>query len=702
MKTEEQIEFNRIKEIWAGLAVTQKAKEEIAKAQIILEEGRLRKELRDTTNSRQMIEKLGNPPLQDVTEILDIIEISSKGDCLTPYQLERVQGVLIILERLQSYLARGKQYNNPIAYYDENLDCRKDLREEIGRQIRSDMVDDRASKALFDVRMEIMRCEEQMKQKAEQVLRNNKDCMADSFYTTRNGRICVPVKKEYRFKIEGSVIDKSATGNTLFVEPIGVAKMAEQLQLLKIEEDNEVYKILYTLTAMVADSAESLKENMKLMEKLDYVFSKGKLSIELDCTEPAINLERRIVLDNARHPLMPASVSVPLNFELGSTYRGIVITGPNTGGKTVAIKTVMLNSMMAQCGLHVACKKADICMNTSYLCDIGDGQNLSENLSTFSAHIKNVLAILREVDSESLVIMDELGSGTDPTEGMGIAIAILEELRKSGANYLVTTHYPEVKDYANKYDKVVNARMTFDKETLRPTYKMIIGEAGESCAFYIAKRLGMPKNMLLMAEEAAYGSRAEKGTATDKKHAMAKRGMAANNKQAMAENGTDADNKRSFAEKAGQNNDAEKKRNLNDNDTGEMSSLEQDDKSAEAESFKKTSHKKLEIIKPVNRGSMLSEKFKVGDSVMVYPDRKIGIVCEPINEQGIMRVQIANRKIKINHKRVKLHVKAEELYPEDYDMSIVFDTVENRKIRHDMGRKYTQEVIVYDKDDYLK
>ena len=180
----------------------------------------------------------------------------------------------------------------------------------------------------------------------------------------------------------------------------------------------------------------------------NFIFSKGKLSLHLECVEPVFNLERRTVLKSARHPLMDKEVNVPLDFSLGEgDVRGIVITGPNTGGKTVAIKTVMLSCYMAQCGLHVACKEADICMNSNYLSDIGDGQNLSENLSTFSAHIKNVLDILEKVNHESLVIMDELGSGTDPAEGMGIAVSILEELRKSNANFLVTTHYPEIKDY---------------------------------------------------------------------------------------------------------------------------------------------------------------------------------------------------------------------------------------------------------------
>lgn len=409
---ENQIEFNKVKEIWAGFAITKEAKDRIKDKWIILDESTLRAELKNTSDAKEMIEKLGNPPLQDVSEILEILEIASKGECLTPYRLERVQSILSCLERLSSYLNRGKQYNNSLAYYDETLFTYEELKEEIVRQIRPEQVDSHASKDLFDIRMKIEQLENEMIQKAESVIRTNGDYMADNFHTTRNGRICVPVKKEYRNKVQGSVIDKSSTGNTLFIEPEGVNRLSEKLQLLKIDEENEVYRILYTLTAMVSDRANELTDNMHLIEKLDYFFSKGKLSIELDAVEPKINFDRQIKLIDARHPLMDRETDVPLNFELGSTYRGVVITGPNTGGKTVAIKTVMLNLVMAQCGLHICCKNADICMNSGYFCDIGDGQNISDNLSTFSSHIKNVLSILSEIDENSFVIMDELGSGT--------------------------------------------------------------------------------------------------------------------------------------------------------------------------------------------------------------------------------------------------------------------------------------------------
>ena len=633
MNLDRTLEFDKVKELWQALAVTEYAKQRIENAGFISSELELRKELKDTTNARELIEKLGTPPLQNVTEIKDVMEIAKKDDCLTPYQLEKVGMILTAVRRLKDYLERGKMFENPLAYYDENFDCADDLREEIARQIRSERVDDYASKELSQFRMQIAKKTEDMKQKADQIMRSNKEAMADSFSTYRNGRLCLPVKKEYKHRIPGSVIDKSATGSTFFVEPVGVSNIYEEIELLRISEENEVYRILYTLTAMVAEAEYVMEENIRMMEKLDYIFSKGKLSMDMHACEPVVTLDRNICLKNARHPLMDRTISVPLQFELGGNTRGIVITGPNTGGKTVAIKTVMLNCLMAQCGLHVTCEEASICMNSNYLCDIGDGQNISENLSTFSAHIKNVLEVLTEVNQDSLVIMDELGSGTDPAEGMGIAIAILEELRKSGCNFIVTTHYPEVKEYAEKADGIVNARMTFDKDSLLPTYQMIIGEAGESCAFYIADRLGMPESMLKVAIEAAYGKKeADKFTSRNRKS-------------------------------------LEKKK------TGAIKKL------------KKTS-----------KNIALEQEYNIGDSVMIYPDKKIGIVCEKVNDKGVLRVQVKGKKIWINRKRVKLHVAASELYPEDYDFSIIFESVENRKIKHDMSRKYTEATITYEED----
>lgn len=628
-QTEKTLEFDKIKETWKTLALTDWARQEIEKTEPCLSELELKARLRDTTEARILLEKCGNPPLTSLEGMGELLVIAEKGGCLTAGQLEKLGMTLVSFRRVKAYLERGTAYQLGLPYYAEHLNALEDLEEMITQQIRNECVDDGASALLKDLRAAIVRTEDKMRERADSMIRSNKEYMSDSFSTMRNGHICIPVKKEYKFRISGSVMDKSSTGNTLFIEPVSVAKYYEELQSLKLDAENEERRILYTLSVMVADYAEILEEDMKLIEKLDYVFSKGKLSLDYDGTAPIINTERRITLKNGRHPLMDKAVCIPLQFSIGNGVNGIIITGPNTGGKTVAIKTVALNCMMAQCGLHVAAEEADICMNSNFLCDIGDGQNLSENLSTFSAHITNVLDILKKVNSDSLVIMDELGSGTDPTEGMGIAIAILEELSKSGALYLVTTHYPEVKQYAQKKEGVVNARMTFDKESLKPLYQLVIGEAGESCAFHIAKRLGMPASMLQTAANAAYGEASDW--------------------------------------------------------------LLEDMKESKLE---KVHAPRLQKIKQVNKQQTKAMQFQLGDSVMVYPDKKIGIVCEKANDKGVLRVQLPDKKIWINHKRIKLHVAAQELYPENYDFSIIFDTVENRKLRHQMGKHHMEGVKI--------
>ena len=629
--TEKILEFDRIKEKLAELACTDKARQQIQELKPSLSELEVKASQRETTEARKMIEICGNPPVTALQGVDEWIEFASKGGCLTHRQLEQISMVLAAVRRLKDYLRRGKEHEIGLAYYEENLDGLDDIREELGSKIRNERVDDYASKTLKSLREAIDRAETKMHEKADAILKANKQYMADNFSTLRNGRICVPVKKEYKFKIQGSVIDKSSTGSTLFIEPLQVARLYDEVQELKIDEENEEIRILYTLSSMLSDKEEIIRSNSRAVEKLDFIFAKGKLSLEQEGIQPEINTDRHIRIKNGRHPLMDKAVNVPLNFEIGNGINGVIITGPNTGGKTVAIKTVALNCMMAQCGLHVPCEEAEICMNNAILCDIGDGQNLSENLSTFSAHITNVLDILKKAGRDSLVVMDELGSGTDPAEGMGIAIAILEELKKSNALFLATTHYPEVKEYARRTEGIINARMTFDKESLKPLYQLVIGEAGESCAFYIAGKLGMPGYMLSRAAKAAYGSDGETKI----------EGMAGN------------------------------------------------------EELKKSSHPKIQKIKKAVTQKE-AKKYQIGDSVMVYPEKKIGIICRMADEKGMLQVQMKKEKRWVSHKRIKLHVPAEQLYPEDYDFSIIFDSVEKRKAQHDMKRKYVDTELTYE------
>ncbi len=750
-KTEISLEFDKIKVKWEECTLTDAARKAIADTRLILADTELAARLRETTQSRQMLEKCGTPPLVSMEGIRETVTEAEKGQCLTPEELERMALALVAVKRLKDYLERGKVYEIPLAYYAENLDSLEELTEQLRYQIWNGQVSDNASKLLKSLRGDILRAQDRMREKAESVMRANKECMSDQFSTIRNGHVCIPVKKEYKFKISGILIDKSSTGSTLFIEPAAAARYYDQLQELQIDEENEVRRILYELSSLVAESADTIRQDIGMMEKLDFIFSKGKLSVYYDGREPQIVGERKIYLRGARHPLMDKSICVPLDFSMGDGINGIVITGPNTGGKTVALKTVALSCLMAQCGLHIACEEAAICMNRNILCDIGDGQSLSENLSTFSAHIVNVLDILRKVTPESLVVMDELGSGTDPAEGMGIAVAILEELKKSGALFLVTTHYPEVKTYAEREKTIVNARMTFDRENLKPLYQMVIGEAGESCAFYIAGRLGMPASMLRRAAREAYGegSMQERGFGEGTKGVIGggteetsgggtegvsgggtegasgsgaegvsgggtegasgggtegvsgggtegvsgggAEGVSGGGAEGALEDGTEGAASRKTEGSFGGGNKGVLDGRISGAHFTEQSNRTEWDflpEKLEKENVPRLVRTKAKTVR--RQGAA----FRRGDSVMIYPDKKIGIVCEPANEKGILRVQLPGKKIWINHKRVKLQVAAQELYPEDYDFSIIFDTVENRKLRHQMERKFVDGEIV--------
>lgn len=375
----------------------------------------------------------------------------------------------------------------------------------------------------------------------------------------------------------------------------------------------------------------------------------------MQARQPSLNTRRFIRIVNGRHPLLTSENPVPLNVEFGGKTQGVIITGPNTGGKTVALKTVGLLSVMACCGLHIPCEEADLAMNADIFCDIGDGQSISENLSTFSAHIKNIIRILQKADRESLVLLDELGSGTDPAEGMGIAVAVLEELRKRGCLFLVTTHYPEVKEYGERTEGVINARMAFDKESLKPLYRLELGEAGESCAFYIARRLGMAEETLETAWKAAYGSgERNKRSLPDL--------METSRPQTMEGGSLDKSKKRPQKSRIRSKEDA---------------------------------HNSCKV-----KAEEIKGRFSMGDSVMVYPQRKLGIVYEPADDKGDVGVQIQKKKMRINYKRLQLKVAAAEMYPADYDFSIIFDTVENRKARHQMDRKFVPGLeIRYEKEE---
>ncbi len=633
------LEFDKILEKLSEYALTDKAKSKISELSLFLRESEVRLASEETTAARTILDTVGTPPLTAMKNTERYLETANKGGMLDAKELTEFQQFLSSCRRLKAFLKKSEITETKIAYYGNTIDSLELLYDEIDRCIRNEQVDSNASNTLRDIRRKIENTNSQIKVKLDSILKGRKEYFSDGFVSNRNGHYTLPVKKEYKNQVAGSVIDISATGATYFIEPSAIAKYREDLSALEIAEMQEINKILYGITSCIDDFRTEIKLNIEAIETLDFVFAKGKLSSEMKAVPAKINTQSYIKIIGGKHPLLRQSECVPLDFQLGNGIKGIVITGPNTGGKTVALKTVGLFVMMAQCGLHIPCAEADLCMTGSILCDIGDGQSISENLSTFSAHIKNVIGILDNTNDESLVLLDELGSGTDPAEGMGIAVSILEELKNRNCLFVATTHYPEVKEYAEKTSGLINARMTFDRETLAPLYQLKIGEAGESCALYIAKRLGFPKSMLKRAYEEAY-----------KDHDLTRR------------TATNADFLDNYSEDLSQ-------------------------KKVPSDRIIKQSEKKAPV-------QSHTEKFSLGDSVVVYPEGKIGIICQTANAKGELGVMVQKKKSLVNHKRIKLHTPATELYPPDYDFSVIFDTVANRKARHKLDKGHHPDVVV--------
>lgn len=632
------LEFDKILGKLAENALSEAVKARCLALAPSLNEAEVKRWMGETTQAKRIIEQIGTPPLSSMAELQKVLKLIDIEAMLTPDQIEHVSSFLVSCRRMKTYLKRAEVTDSIIAWYGGSIDELTDLENEIERCIRNGMVDDKASFRLGDIRRQIVLTTDQIKAKLDTLLRKNKAWFSESFVSVRNGSYTLPVKREHKNKVAGTVIEMSNTGGTCFIEPSSVGRLQSELYSLQIEEDSEVRRILYSLTALISDNLPVIKLNIETMETLDFLFAKGKLSISMQASPVSINADRKIYMINARHPLLPQETAVPLNFETGFNYKGVVITGPNTGGKTVALKTVGLLSLMAQSGLHVpADEVSNFCLNNLVLCDIGDGQSIAENLSTFSSHMKNIIDILKQANQESLVLLDELGSGTDPTEGMGLAIAVLDELGAVGCIFVVTTHYPEIKEYAAMKPGLVNARMTFDKESLMPLYRLEIGEAGESCALHIAERLGMPRQMLQRAHEAAYGSKADDNWLVSPQSVSAPEKVITSPKI-----------------------------------------IKQEDQQPEVQ--------------------LRSNTFNIGDSVFVYPQKEIGIVYARSNEKGDIGVQVKGEKRLVNHKRIKLLVPASELYPENYDFSIIFDSVKNRKARHIMEKRHEEGNVIIIKD----
>ena len=462
--------------------------------------------LRSTTEAVDLIVRKGPLPTGGIYDIREALLLAKKGGSLTMRQLLEVQNVLGISSEVVAFMHDDALPE--LKYIGEMVDLIVEftaLEKEISRCILTeDEMADNASPKLKDIRRSIHQQNQAIKNKLSRIITSssNKTYLQDAIVTMRDGRYVIPVKQEYRSFFPGMVHDQSKGGATLFIEPQGVVELNNKLRELEVEEQLEIARILAELSSRVAEHYREIRSNLELLTKLDFIMAKGKLSCKMHASEPKIDVDGELRLISARHPLIEYKKAVPIDIKIGGDYRTLIITGPNTGGKTVSLKTAGLLVMMAQSGLHIPASHAStLPIFSDVFADIGDEQSIEQSLSTFSSHMKNIVSIIDKASYDSLVLVDELGAGTDPTEGAALAIAILERFYDSGALTMATTHYNELKKYALATSGVENAAMEFDVETLTPTYRLLIGVPGKSNAFEISKKLGLSESVIERATE---------------------------------------------------------------------------------------------------------------------------------------------------------------------------------------------------------
>ena len=617
--------FDRIIEKLKEQAVSGAARRILAETAPLMNEGLCRARMEETTAARRVMENMGTPPLAETEGTETGLAESLQGGMLLPAQLSSVARFCAAVRRLYRYLQTAQVHSAGIAAWHTELPDLEPLEEDIDRSVREDAVLDDASPALRNLRRQREHTEQGIREKLNQLILHHRKELADTYITQRNGTFVLPVQKRFQGQFPGRVVEVSGKGSTVFMEPSAVQSMRQELDQLMIDIDTEERRVLWALSDRVASEADALRDSIRVMTELDTLFARAKLSMEMKASPAEITAGRLIRLRNARHPLLDPAACVPLNLELALPNAGIAVTGPNTGGKTVCLKTVGLLTLMAQSGLHVPCAEGTVIgMMDRVLCDIGDSQSISQNLSTFSGHMTNVIRILGECSRDSLVLLDELGSGTDPAEGSGLAAAILEELLRRGCFFMVTTHDPQIKQWAEQTAHVVSARMAFDRTSLKPLYLLELGKSGKSCAIEIARRLGMDEGLLERARQ-------------------------------VADHGPDT------APESG-------KRPMRIPAT------------------------RLQRLEQKTEGCF--ERFCMGDSVQLLPDKKNAIVYRPADDDGNVIIQLQGQKLTVRHNRLKLLIPASQLYPPDYDFSIIFDTVANRKAAHTMDRKFDPDAVI--------
>ena len=501
------LEFDKIIEMLKTKASSSLGLKHIEKLSPSSDFEEVKNRLKETSETQAILTKRGYVGLQGINDIEDQVKRAKVGSSLDPGSLIKIADTLRTARHLKNSLENGEEgLKYPIVQGMAGaLYVYRDVEDSILNAIISEIeISDSASTTLREIRRRIVQKNQSIRSKLNSIISSTtyQKYLQDAIISVRGDRFVVPVKAEYRSQVSGIVHDQSSSGATLFIEPMSIVEMNNELRQLKLSEQEEIERILAELSAMVGEISDELISNQYMLGKLDFAFAKGKLSMQMKAVEPELNQDQYMNIKRGRHPLLDIKSVVGNNIYLGRDFHTLLITGPNTGGKTVTIKTVGLFTLMTQSGLHISADYgSSMCVYDNVFADIGDEQSIEQSLSTFSSHMTNIVSILNEVTENSLVIFDELGAGTDPIEGSALAIAILEDVKMAGANCIATTHYTEIKNYALTTEGVENAAVEFDVETLSPTYKLLVGVPGKSNAFEISRKLGLSDFVIHRAKD---------------------------------------------------------------------------------------------------------------------------------------------------------------------------------------------------------
>jgi len=627
-KNLEKLHYNELKEIVKSYCKSGLGKRLIDKLIPSNNIKQVQRMLDETSEGRRLIDAGYNIPLEGVFDISTLLDKLEKGAVLEPAELTTINDFLRGCRKIKLFIKDKEGYAKTLSLYSENITKLEYIEEEINLCISGSIVDSNASKELKRIRKEINICEERIKDKLERFIKNpnNKEYLQDNFISQRNGRYTVPIKASYKNYVQGSIVETSSKGNTIFIEPSVIGKYTTELNSLNAEESIEEYKILSIISEMIYERSKELKVNIEVIAEYDMILAKAKYSKEIGGIAPDINDYGYINIKNASYPLIKNSV--PLNFRIGDDFRTLIITGPNAGGKTVVLKTIGLLTLAVQSGFHIRVSSgSEIAIFEKIFVAIGDNQSIENSLSTFSSHIKNISEILKESNKNTLLLFDEIGSGTEPNEGAALAIAILEEFYHKGCITVATTHYGEIKNFSKNHPDFENAAMEFKKETLEPLYKLSIGKSGNSNALYISRKMGINESIIKRSKE-------------------------------YMEN-----------------------KNYN---------------------YVLVDRSKVNKKKTYEHKGEKQYEYNVGDKVLLLDKNLSGIVYKIRDEFNNIIVLLNKEFVEVNFKRVKLEIKAEELYPEGYDLNQLFVSFKERKFEKDIERGSKKALKKLKKNKELK